>query len=107
MSLPQLAARFAALFIATWGLSEPAAPAHADSSPPAAPAFGRTDPNSGLYPDSSLVDFHFLVDGPAGRKGFLRVASNGKFCFSDGLRTRFWGINLSRRSVFVDRQTVD
>ncbi len=68
---------------------------------------GRTDPNRGLFPDSSIVDFSFLLDAPAGKNGFLQVDKNGHFAWPDGRRARFWGVNISSRSVFVDTDTID
>src|SRR5437588_10675401 len=73
--------------------------------PASAQTIGRTDPNKGLYPDSSIVDFHFLLDAPAGKNGFLSVDSAGHFAWPDGRRARFWGVNVSNRSVFVPKGT--
>lgn len=73
-----------------------------------AQALGRTNPNSGLFPDSSMVDFRFLLDAPAGKHGFLRVDKNGHFAWSNGQRVRFWGLNIANRSVFLSsRESVD
>src|SRR5687768_17028563 len=68
--------------------------------------WGRTDPNKGLFPDSSIISFRHLLDAPAGKHGFLQVR-NGKFAWPTGKRARFWGVNISNRSVWVDKATVD
>lgn len=70
-------------------------------------SLGRTDPNSGLYPDSSFLDFRSLLRAPAGARGFLRVGSTGHFVWPDGARARFWGVNVSNRSVFIDHERID
>lgn len=66
-----------------------------------------TDPNAGRFPLSSLADFRFLLDPPAGRHGFLRVARGGRFVWPSGRRARFWGVNISSRSVWVERAEID
>jgi len=53
------------------------------------------------------MDFSFLLDPPAGKHGFLTVDTMGRFCWADGRRARFWGVNISSQSVFADRATVD
>src|SRR5579862_3475711 len=68
---------------------------------------GRTDVNGGLFPDSSIVDFSYLLDAPAGKNGFLTVDSNGHFAWPSGDRARFWGVNISNRSVWVPQEVVD
>lgn len=60
-----------------------------------------------FFPDSSIVDFSFLLDPPAGNHGFLGVSANGQFRWSDGKRARFWGVNISNQSAFADAATVD
>lgn len=76
--------------------------ARADSAKP-----GRTDPNAGLFPDSSVVDFSYLQDAPAGKYGFLTTDRNGHFVWPNGKRARFWGVNISNRSVWVPKETID
>ena len=68
---------------------------------------GRTNPNTGRFPDSSIVDFRFLLDAPAGKRGFLRTTPDGHFAWPDGVRARFWGVNLSNRSVFIPKPEID
>ena len=66
----------------------------------------RTDPNAGLFPDSSLVDFQFLLNAPAGQYGFL-TARSGHFVWKTGVRARFWGINISNQSIFIPKDQID
>jgi hypothetical protein len=42
----------------------------------------------------SPVDVSFLLDAPAGRHGFLRIA-NGHLATGDGQRIRLWGVNIT------------
>jgi hypothetical protein len=52
---------------------------------------------------SSLADVSFLLDGPAGKDGFIRI-QNGHFVRPDGKRIRFWGVHLtdwSRGSILL------
>lgn len=65
------------------------------------------DPGATPFPDSSLYDFSVLLDPPAGKHGFLSINSKGQFAWPGGKRARFWGLNISNRSVFVDRPTID
>ena len=68
--------------------------------------YGITDPNLKLFPDSSIVSFRRLLDAPAGKHGFLQVRG-GKFAWKNGMRARFWGVNVSNRSVWIDHATID
>ncbi len=68
---------------------------------------GRINPNAGLFPDSSIQDFSYLQDRPAGKHGFLQTSPEGKFVWSNGKRARFWGINVSNRSIFVTHAQID
>lgn len=43
---------------------------------------------------SSPVDVSFLLDAPAGRHGFVKVAA-GHLVDGDGKRIRFWGVNIT------------
>lgn len=65
-----------------------------------------TDPNRGLFPASSIVDFRYLLNAPAGKHGFL-TARDGHFYWADGGRARFWGVNISSRSVWVDHGRIE
>lgn len=42
----------------------------------------------------SLIDMRFLLDGPAGKHGFLTV-KDGHFRFANGQRFRCWGVNIT------------
>jgi len=65
------------------------------------------DPNAAPFPASSLADFSAALDPPAGKHGFAFVGTDGHFYFQDGLRARFWGINVAKDSVFVPHETID
>ena len=43
---------------------------------------------------SSPADVSFLLDGPAGRDGFIRI-QNGHFAKAKGQRIRFWGVHIT------------
>jgi hypothetical protein len=43
---------------------------------------------------NSVIDLSFLLDAPAGKRGFARVA-NGHLVTSDGKRLRLWGVNIT------------
>lgn len=52
---------------------------------------------------TSPADVSFLLDGPAGKDGFIRIR-NGHFVRPDGRRIRFWGVHFtdwSRGSVEI------
>ncbi|MCX6360364.1 MAG: beta-galactosidase [Armatimonadetes bacterium] len=67
----------------------------------------RTNPALGPFPLASAVDFRYLLDAPAGRHGFVASGKPGKgFIFGDGRRARFWGVNISGKSVFVPEATI-
>ena len=68
---------------------------------------GRYDLDTDIGPSSSLASFSFVVEPPAGRQGFLTVDSHGRFAWQNGRRARFWGVNISRTSVFVDDSTIE
>ncbi len=42
----------------------------------------------------SPIDLSYLLDAPAGRQGFLRVA-DGHLATADGKRIRLWGVNIT------------
>lgn len=42
----------------------------------------------------SLIDMRFLLDGPAGKHGFVTV-KDGHFRFADGQRFKCWGVNIT------------
>jgi hypothetical protein len=43
---------------------------------------------------NSVIDLSFLLDAPAGKRGFARVA-NGHLVTGDGKRLRLWGVNIT------------
>lgn len=53
------------------------------------------------WDDSSptVIDASGLLDGPAGRHGFLQ-ARDGHFYFEDGTRARFWGVSVTFGACF-------
>ncbi|MDP8229675.1 MAG: WecB/TagA/CpsF family glycosyltransferase [Candidatus Gorgyraea atricola] len=52
------------------------------------------------YCKNSAVDVSFLLDAPAGKHGFVAV-KDGHFYFKDGIRARFWGVNIhSNKTCF-------
>ncbi|HEX2949839.1 MAG TPA: hypothetical protein VHV83_09785 [Armatimonadota bacterium] len=63
-------------------------------------------PNLSMYPDSSLVDQSDALDAPAGKHGFVS-SKDGHFFFSDGTRARFFGVNLAKETVFIDKGQID
>lgn len=65
------------------------------------------DPNASHFPDSSLVDFSFALDAPAGKHGFLETTPKGHFRFQDGTPARFFGINVAKGSIFQPKDTID
>ena len=50
----------------------------------------------------SLVDLSFLLDGPAGRDGFIR-ARDGRLVGPDGGRFRIWGVNVTAAACFPSK----
>jgi hypothetical protein len=73
----------------------------------AGPSLPLLNPNTASFPQSSLADFSFLLDAPAGKHGFLTVRPDGHFYFQDGTRARFFGINIANQSVFQSPEVVD
>ncbi len=50
-------------------------------------------------PGNGALDISFLLDPPAGNKGFLK-SEDGILKFEDGSRAKFWGVNLVAASAF-------
>ncbi|GAG32241.1 unnamed protein product, partial [marine sediment metagenome] len=67
----------------------------------------RLDVNSHRFADSSLVDFSRELAPPAGERGFLTVNEEGQFCFGEGPRVRFWGINVAKHAVFQPHDAIE
>ncbi len=65
------------------------------------------DPAFALFPDSSLVDFSYLLSPPAGKFGFVKLGEDGHFYFSkNNQRARFWGIVVSQEHVDIPRERI-
>lgn len=73
----------------------------------ARPFSARMAPDRPLFPDSCLYDMSYLLDAPAGRHGFLTTHPDGHFYWADGTRARFWGINISSRSLRRPHADID
>lgn len=69
-------------------IAAPAAPAAPAAMPPGAVAYPIDHPGRA----DSLIDMRFLLDGLAGKHGFLSV-KDGHFRFADGERLKCWGVN--------------
>lgn len=52
---------------------------------------------------SSPVDVSFLLDAPAGRHGFTQAGADGHLAFADGMRARFWGVDMMADACFPSR----
>lgn len=65
------------------------------------------DPAFSLFPDSSLVDFSFLLSPPAGKFGFVKIGADGHFYFSDtGEGAKFWGIVVSQEHIDIPKDRI-
>lgn len=64
------------------------------------------NPGLARYPASSLLDNSYLLDAPAGKHGFVQQKA-GHFQFTNGTRVKFYGINLAKESVFIDKSTIE
>jgi hypothetical protein len=53
---------------------------------------------------TGALDFSYLLDGPAGKHGFVTV-QDGHFVFEDGHRIRFFGANLTFEAALPDHET--
>lgn len=59
------------------------------------------------FPDSSLVDFSYLLDPPAGKYGKVYVGQDGHFYFTKNRqRTRFWGVTVAASNVDVPKSRI-
>lgn len=50
------------------------------------------------------IDLTSLLDGPAGRHGFLTVGKDGHFYFQDGARARFFGTNVCGQAACPEKE---
>ena len=53
---------------------------------------------AGIIETGSALDMSFLLDGPAGKHGFLKVKGE-RFVFEDGTHARFWGGNTFGEAI--------
>jgi hypothetical protein len=66
------------------------------------------NPGFDMFPDSSLVDFSFLLDPPAGKHGFVEITGDGHFQWaSTGNRVRFWGVTVAASHVDIEKSRID
>jgi len=52
---------------------------------------------------SGAIDFSYLLDAPAGKHGFVKV-KDGHFYFENGIRIRFFGVNLVFGAAMPDKE---
>jgi len=64
------------------------------------------NPNLSSFPECSLIDNSSRLSAPAGKFGFV-VVKDGHFAFEKGPRVRFFGINLAKDTVFIDKPQID
>ena len=58
------------------------------------------NPNFDTFPDSSLVDFSYLLDAPAGKHGWVEQRPDGHFYYEKtGARARFWSMTVAADHV--------
>ncbi|PKO18882.1 hypothetical protein CVU37_05785 [candidate division BRC1 bacterium HGW-BRC1-1] len=58
------------------------------------------NPNFDTFPDSSLVDFSYLLDAPAGKHGWVEQGPDGHFrTEKNGERLRFWSMTVAADHV--------
>ncbi|MBD3177661.1 MAG: hypothetical protein GF320_21015, partial [Armatimonadia bacterium] len=65
-----------------------------------------TSPISEAFPYASAVDLG-AERPPTGDHGFLGVRGDGRLAFEDGMRGRFFGVNVAKDALFVDDATMD
>jgi len=71
----------------------------------AANAVPILNPNLALFPRSSLHDFSDLVPSAPANRGFLQ-SHDGHFFWQDGMRARFWGINVANHTLMVPDEQI-
>ncbi len=67
----------------------------------------QLDYNRHEFVDASVIDFSYLHDREAGKRGFLFAGTDGHFYFEDGSRGKFWGLNVAKDSVFQPNDRID
>ncbi|MDI6783748.1 MAG: hypothetical protein QME64_06605, partial [bacterium] len=70
-------------------------------------AIRTVNPVFDFFPDASLQDFSYLLDAPAGKRGFLTVRPDGHFYFTDGTRARFWGVTITQEHIDIPHERID
>lgn len=66
------------------------------------------NPGFDMYPDSSLVDFSFLLDPPAGKHGFVSISGDGHFQLASSReRIRFWGVTIAANHVDIEKSRIE
>lgn len=66
------------------------------------------NPKFDQFPDSSLVDFSYLLNPPAGKHGFVVPGDDGHFRFEKtGERVRFWGVTVASDHVDIPKERID
>lgn len=66
------------------------------------------NPMFDTFPDSSLVDFSFLLDPPAGKHGFVERDPAGHFRIAEtGKRVRFWGVTVAANHVDIPKDRIE
>jgi len=59
------------------------------------------------FPDSSLIDFSYLLDPPAGKHGFVIAGNDGHFHFEKtGERIRFWGVTVASSHIDIPKERI-
>ena len=56
---------------------------------------------------STRLDLHAALDAPAGKHGFVTAGKDGHFYFQDGVRARFWGVNVSSTRLNIPRPQIE
>ncbi|MBN1902324.1 beta-galactosidase [Candidatus Sumerlaeota bacterium] len=70
-------------------------------------AVKATNPVFDEFPDSSLVDFSYLLDPPAGKCGFVIAGEDGHFHFEkNGRRIRFWGVTVASSHIDIPKERI-
>lgn len=64
------------------------------------------NPNFSAFTESSLMSYASRLEAPAGKHGFVTV-KDGHFVYADGMRARFFGINLAKDTVFIEKPQID
>ncbi|MDI6782795.1 MAG: hypothetical protein QME64_01740, partial [bacterium] len=71
-------------------------------------------PTFDMFPDSSLIDFSYLLDPPAGKHGPVITGKDGHFYFQNqkpfgseqGKRVRFWGVTIAASHVDIPKERI-